>query len=411
MNWLFTPPPEARRVGHRGVQLALALALLYFPVCGLAGWPLGNGGRYLTVLAGPLALIFVAFHLQAERHALARQAWQFAAPFAPFLIAAGVILWVHPAVVVGDPFSRVLWAIPIALAAARLGITRRAVFSAAALGALAYAAVAFRDVYWLGAGRAGAAVNEIIFAETAMLCAGLALIGAAHEHREATALRAGWLIAGAAGIAAVALSGSRGPLLAAVWLIALAGATLWRRRAFAVIGLGVVAVVAALALAWFATPLAERVAAGRLEFDQYWAASQAPITSVGIRLELWRIALSSMNEHWLIGIGYSALSAAATALPALRFLSPEQLEPLHHFHADWAHALVAGGVILAGGLALTITALFRSARHDLARLWLIGAMLVFGLTDLAFFRKPTLTLFVAAWALLGTAPQSSDPPR
>ena len=217
------------RYGPVWLRTALALALLYYPVCGIAGLPLGNGGRYASVLAGPLALLYLLAGFRGGWRALAHEALRFVAPFGPFLAACLLALLVHRNAEVGDPFSRVLWTVPIVLAARRLGLTRTAVLSAAAVGALFYFGAAVVDLYVNGLPRAGVRVNEVIYAETASLCAGLAFIGALCERHPAARTRAFWLLAGSAGLVAVAMSGSRGPLLTTLWLVLVLGVTAARQ--------------------------------------------------------------------------------------------------------------------------------------------------------------------------------------
>jgi O-antigen ligase len=388
------------RYGPVWLRTALALALLYYPVCGIAGLPLGNGGRYASVLAGPLALLYLLAGFRGDWRALAHEALRFVAPFGPFLAASLLALLVHRNAEVGDPFSRVLWTVPIVLAARRIGLTRTAVFSAAAVGALFYLGAALLDVYVHGMPRAGARVNQVIFAETASLCAGLAFIGALGERHISVPTRVFWLLAGMAGIIAVAMSGSRGPLLTTLWLALLLGVTATRHGSRRAVALAVAAIGLAVAVVWSLLPSSGRLPLAVQEFEAYYGTAQPALTSIGIRLELWRIALTSMPDHWLFGYGYSTLEQLAPQLPALRFLPADLLEGLHHFHADWAHALMAGGVVLLAGLFTTAAALLYQARFDAGRCWLVGAMVIFGLSDLAFFRKPTLTLFVASYGLL-----------
>lgn len=391
------------------LRWSLLVALLYFPVCGLKELPLGGGGRYLSVLAGPLSLLFLLTYDRLRWRDALRDALQFASPFAPFLLACGMVLLAHPDATIGDPFSRVFWAAIIAAAATRVRPPRATVYSAAAIGAVAYLAVAVRDIRVLGAVRAGAEVNEIIFAQTAMLAAGLAIVGSYAERTSHWFWRLGWFFAGAGSLIAVGLSGSRGPLLAVFVLIALLAWDGWKRghRQTVVLGLFTSLAVVAAALVW--TPLGPRVQLGWTEAREYFLASNPTVTSVGIRLELWRIALVKIAEQPLLGFGYSTVHDLATQVGELRFMPPEILDQFHHFHSDWAHALMAGGFVLLAGLTISVIALLRQARGDLARGWLVLAMITFGLTDLAFFRKPGFTLFIAAWALLSTQqPSHSD---
>jgi hypothetical protein len=302
----------------------------------------------------------------------------------------------------------VLWTVPIVLAAKRIGLTRSAVFSAAALGALGYFSVALFDVVVTGLPRAGIKVNEVIFAETASLSAGLALVAVVCERRASLWLRIGWFTGGMAGLIAVAMTGSRGPLLATLWLVLLLGVAARHRAHWRAIAVALPGLALGMTLLLTLTPVGDRLQLAAHEIEGYYAAAEPTLTSIGIRLHLWSIVLSSAPDHWLLGYGYSTLQELAPRLPALEVLPDALLANLHHFHADWAHALMAGGLVLLAGLAWTIAALLWQARADAGRSWLVGAMLVFGLTDIAVFRKPTLTLFVAAYGLLLVARDTPD---
>lgn len=369
---------------------------------------MGGGGRYLSILAGPLSLIFLLIWFPRNWRETAAQAVGFATPFLPLLLACLLVVVIHPSATIGDPFSRVFWASFIFLAAARLSLPRTAVYSAAAIGASVYCLVAIRDVFFLGAVRAGNDVNEIVFAETAMLTGGIAIVGALTSKGSSPALRILWSLLGGAGLCAVALSGSRGPLLATFLLGGFAIAHGWRQGHHKAIVATILTLGVAVGVALLYAPLADRIVLAGTQTQEYFSASSPTLTSIGIRLELWRITLESLPQQPVFGYGYSTVGDLATRLPSLKFLPPEILYSFQHFHADWAHALMAGGLVLLIGLSASIVLLARTARHDMARLWLLSAMVVFGLTDLAFFRKPTLTLFIAAWALLVASSQRTD---
>lgn len=361
---------------------------------------MGNGGRYLSVLAGPLAILYLLYSYRDGGRRLALEIWRVVSPFAPWLAACAIALLVHTHTEVGDPFTRMLWAVPIALAAQRIGLRRSAVFTAAAWGSLAYLATALRDVVYLDLPRGGVGVNEVVFAQTATLCAGLALIGAVFHTSAPRSSRLAWLIAAIGGIGAVALSGSRGPLLA-LFTLAMAIGLHGMRRGHAREALVTLFLLGAAATAILATtPLSERLMMIATETRDYFATPHAPITSIGIRLELWKIALEAGAADPFFGPGYLRLAELSGRFPQLGFLPPDLLQLTPHFHADWAHALVAGGLVLLGGLVASMTALAWSARHDPAKLWLICAMAIFGLSDLAFFTKASVSLFFAAWVLL-----------
>ena len=164
-------PVWARRV--------LLAALLWYPAIGLDYLPFGNSGRYLTVLAGPLSILFLLVWHHRDWRGLVADAWDWLIPFLPLLLAyIAVLLWHHIPKPEADLVKRILWAGVIYLAAKRVGVPRIALCWATALGAFAYLVAALWDVLYLGLPRANGGSNEIHFAIAAMWLAGLCLLEA-----------------------------------------------------------------------------------------------------------------------------------------------------------------------------------------------------------------------------------------
>ena len=143
------------------------------------------------------------------------------------------------------------------------------------------------------------------------------------------------------------------------------------------------------------------------EVDHYYNEATFTYTSVGGRLEIWRIGWLILVEHPAFGAGFTTFAELMKTMPSVGRIDPE-IVAQPHFHNDWVQSAALGGGVLLCGHLLTLLLLARRARHDTARLWLLAAAVTFGLTDLIVHRKVMLSFFVAAWALYAAAGQPDE---
>lgn len=395
--------PLGSTVAPLWARRALLAALLWYPAIGLDYLPFGNSGRYLTVLAGPLSILFLIVWHHRDWRGLVADAWDWLIPFLPLLLAyIAVLLWHHIPKPEADLVKRILWAGVIYLAAKRVGVPRIALCWATALGAFAYLVAALWDVLYLGLPRANGGSNEIHFAIAAMWLAGLCLLEALEREDVSLPTRIVWTCAGFGALATCVLSGTRGALLALVPLYLLSAWVAHGRSRVALrVGAAVPLVAAACAMVFY-DPFEARLLDVWQEVDHYYSEATFTFTSVGARLEIWRIGWLILMEQPTFGAGFTTFAELMKAMPSVGRIDPEILaQP--HFHNDWVQSAALGGCILLCGHLLTLVLLARRARHDTARLWLLAAAVTFGLTDLIVHRKVMLSFFVAAWALYAAA--------
>jgi (heptosyl)LPS beta-1,4-glucosyltransferase len=266
---------------------------------------------------------------------------------------------------------RLLLIVPIYLFLSRVDGLERAWWTGLAAGAALAGAYAIG--FTLGgaqgewAERVGGSTNPIYFggivlAFAVMLLPRVADAGLDLPHR----LLAGGAVA--LGLAASALSGSRGAWLALVPLLVLYLATLGARLQPAWrYGLPAVIVAFAVALSLLpGIPLGERVA-------EAWQALREPspelarTDTLGIRWALWQLSAERIGEAWWFGHGPGGFREALETAAAEGRLPPWMLE-YHHPHNQYLSVLMIAGV--PGLVALVL--LFGVPLRRFARLWSSG---------------------------------------
>ncbi|MFM2074270.1 MAG: hypothetical protein RJB34_575 [Pseudomonadota bacterium] len=300
---------------------------------------------------------------------------------------------------------------------------------ALALGSLLAFIYAAYQVFGLGMARAeGATGNPIPFGNTAIVLCGVALVAGVMFPFEGTHAR--WkrmfvVAGGAAGAGTSLLSGSKGGWMS-LFIIGLTVAYLatqhwpvWRRH------LTAVAVVAALLTAGLLAPshvVKDRVVLG-LQGGWHWVKTGQVIeTSVGMRLEIWRLSLKVIAEKPWLGHGSVGAHQRWDELSQQPGASPE-LSQLHQSNKKFVSseneligALQGGGVLGALGLLMGYLgvwlAFWRWRNHpdaEVKTLSTIGLLLVpmyleFGLSVAVFginvFRSVFVTLAVGLLVLI-----------
>lgn len=382
--------------------------LLCYPIMAIKWLPFGGGGRYLSVLAGPISLILLFLAPRSEIRPLLWSAWRWAQPFLPFVLLWGFAqLWhaYDPPELM--PFSRLFWSAALFLGARLAGVRYRHLAIAAGIGAVTYGVVAMVEVYGLGRGRAWGGTYENRFGQYAVwlsaLCCLHVVFGKPGEHSRLM----NYFLLGASlfGVLATVLSGARGSLLAllVVFFVILQQAA-DRKRAWLIVG-GLLSFV--LAVGFLYPPISHRMALAINNAWHYFNDPEFHPTSVGIRLELARISFLMLLEHPLLGPGYTSLEQLFQSHPALGEGSRLLLTTIS-FHNDWSQAIGIGGGVLLSALLMTCIWLWRAARGDVYRQAILGFTLVFGLSELFITNKLGLSLLMGAWALYAAAVSNQE---
>lgn len=408
---------------NRNIRYLLIGLLCLYPVVGARVLPFGDGGRYLSVLAAPISVLLIWYAILTRQLAL-REGWsegvKWLLPLLPFTLAFWVSTLIHPGTEMhGETFSRIIYGALLFIAARLLGVRVHHLLWGCFFAGLVYFAIAVHDVFMLsserissgykvylgedGAIRAGGGSNPIHFGQITFFLFGVLVLGvfsgaAKHDVKVASL----WLLSIALLVAATLLTLSRGPLLAIVPLVLLVFyiADQSLRKWIAVLSFSGV-VLAGITLVAYPDALA-RIMLAWTEVHRYFTEPSFTFSSVGARLEMWRIALIAWSQNPLQGVGFISYQQLQADLPMLGTIDP--IVAIHpHLHNDYMQGVVQGGALLLSGLVATQVLIAVLHRKNVYLLWLVFAWVFFSFVDLLFFKKSMLTMFVSAYALFAAA--------
>ncbi|RQW25912.1 O-antigen ligase domain-containing protein [Rhodobacteraceae bacterium CH30] len=404
---------------NRGVRYLLIGLLCLYPVVGARILPLGDGGRYLSVLAAPVSTLLIGYAIATRQFSLRDgflEGFKWLLPLLPFTFAFWVSTLVHPGTEMhGDTFSRIIYGFLLFLAARLLGVRVQHLLWGAFFAGLVYFAIAMHDLFILspekisagykvylgegGAIRAGGGSNPIHFGQVTVFLFGILVLGVfsggtKHDAKVASL----WLFAIALSIVATLLTLSRGPLLAIIPLALLVFyiADQSLKKWIAILFFSGVVLVAVMLIAY--PDALSRIMLAWTEVHRYFTEPAFTFSSVGARLEMWRIALLAWSANPLLGVGFISYPQLQTDLPMLGIIDP--IVAIHpHLHNDYMQSVVQGGTLLLFGLVATQVLIAILHRKNVYIVWLVLAWVFFSFVDLLFFKKSMLTMFVSAYAL------------
>lgn len=393
----------------QGLWRVVALGiLLCYPIMVVKWIPFGGGARYLNVLAAPVCLVLLWQAPREEIRGLLMSAVRWGMPFLPFVVVWTIAqLWHGYDPLDLNPPMRLLWCALLFLGARLAGVNYRHLAIVAGLGATVYCGVALVEVYGLGRVRAWGGTYENRFGQFSIWVASLCFLHVFLEKvtGESRSVSALLLLAGALGCISTWLSGSRGALLALLVLIATALlSTANRRRGLLA---AIILTSAVLVFSLFYAPMYQRLELTFGQAKDYFNEAEFSPTSIGIRLELFRIAFLTFLDHPVIGPGYTSLRQLYETHPAFGVARPEMLE-IPGFHNDWSQTIGIGGGLLLVSLVSTCLWMGRSALKNVYQLAFLGFAVVFSFSEIFFTNKMGLSLLMASWALYSAAEQNKE---
>lgn len=280
----------------------------------------------------------------------------------------------------------------------------------ACIVSFAYAAI---EVFVLGHPRATAGMaNAIPYGDTAVLSAGLAMVGFS---RLGTRMR--WIAVAAflCGIGGAFLSQTRGALLALplvgivliLHLWPLIRARLWQA------GLAAIAAVGTLGVLAVVMHLPQRVDEVRQALHSETLGQDRDV-STAHRVYLWTYGVAAFREAPVLGYGSQN---AVTEVRARAARDGIVLPPYRHLHNEFLSIGVGRGLLGLAAMLLLLAApiiiAFRSARDERFRdrrafaVLLSGCYALFGLTNLLFSHDQTNTVFASCYLVLLVAAHQS----
>ena len=131
-------------------------------------------------------------------------------------------------------------------------------------------------------------------------------------------------------------------------------------------------------------------------------------SSVGLRLAMWKAAFVDLiPKHFFFGIG----DVEQINLPALipnSNIGPRFLAKLTHFHNEGINILVMGGLLLFIVSNWLLYRLFVIAKNEPVQLCLLVGTVAWGITEVAFFHKQFLFVFLSIWFLYDCATRNEQ---
>jgi O-antigen ligase len=369
-----------------------------------------NGGYVLAYALMVLTLVvIVALLIARGRWSIGPAGWCFLAAFA--LIAIAFTIDGDAPLMVN--FIFLLAFVPLSSWFSRFAAPDSAAVVSwlALVGTLLSAVTALYEI-WLGNSRAEGWWSDPIWAAEAALVLGFLCLVALPVMQ--SRWRFALLLGPAIGIGIVALSGSRGPLLAAPVIAVALMLTSFRPWWKQIAALGVVVIVAGALALPFAPKVLERIERTSTVIVQLVTTGTIKEKSAGARLAFWKAGTAAFVDKPLTGYGWSKrVRAAYEYLPdkGKKFdAKGSGLRGNHHLHADILDMGVSGGVLglLAYGLILLAPLLgaFRSVRDSQFAARMTGAVVLSvgyaacGLTYLMFGYEFHTTLYVCLAAIV-----------
>jgi O-antigen ligase len=277
---------------------------------------------------------------------------------------------------------------------------------AAAIVALAHALV---QIFVLGHPRATAGMaNAIPYGDTAILTAGLSMVGFSRLSRR---MKVFALTAAMSGIAGCLLSQTRGALLALPLMAVVAGAHLWpivRRRT----GRAIIAAAAIVAVAGLFGTVAKIPA----RFEALRASVETPEPArwhdpaTAHRVVLWTYGLEAFIQRPMLGYGSQN---AVDEVRERAAIGGFELPPYRHLHNEFITTAVGRGLLglmvllllLAAPVIMAVGSPRDERYHDRVAfgVMLSGGYALFGLTNLLFSHDQMNTVFATAYFVLVVA--------
>lgn len=416
----FFNPEYPCQYGPQWVNKILLVLVCCYPFIGARFLPLGDSGRYLSVLIAPIGLLYLIFLVKRKSLIYLLDGVRKLIPWLPFFIAFIIISFLHQRNFNTSQISlRIVFAIILYACARALQIRHRQLLIAAAIGACLYLICSFLDIltyyyptilqleiprhltekgiYRVGGGGG----NPIHFANASMWLAGICTLGVFYKNTF-TKVEKYFLSISAVIVLLVCLATqSRGALLASIPLVVLVSFQVDQKFkklifVFVLLALGSIFLLATQ------TEFFHRIK--RIFYDLYYYITEPNfiISSVSARLEMWYLSLHSWQDHFFIGVGIPNIQELITLYPPKIAIHPAILmQP--HFHNDWMQAISLGGLLLLLGLLISFILIIVNSRKDPVLLWIVLAAFCFGLSDLIMFQNTMLTFFIAVWALFSAS--------
>lgn len=412
------------------ICLFFIFSLLLFAACPITWTPWGGNWKYIYKISFPLACISSFYILTNKRNLkiFLQRLFYFLIPLLPFVCALGIICLIH------TPARELFWINPLtilkiilfssyifAIATFLKRITKKTFFITCASSCFLF----FADVCWTAY---DFNVNILhirnyvrpwctIYAHCAVILAGLSLFGCFTLDHCSRLVRfftlSGALLGYAVSLGFLATRSVLGSVLVAITCI------LWtklkeKKVSFKPVFALIIPIIIGISFSNLPARFNELTVElnnipcysqiietiHKIETNQHLDPAEAEIhrklnSNMGARIAVWAIGNEQLIEHPWLGTGCGHPGCFYDGNKLFAYLP----SPLVHFHSDYVQTPVIGGLLLLFGLVATQFWLLIRARHSPIKLFLIASVISFGVVDLSFLEKYTLTVFMGAWVI------------
>lgn len=400
-----------RQVTTEKVAHYLALVFLLYPIMVVKYVPFGGGARYLTVLSSLAAILILVIGRSdaGGRHNITKSLFRFASPFLPLIGGLSILALIHHEMMDLNVIALAVLCSTLMYAALRMtDLTEHHLAFAAAIAGWLYMITACYDVFYLGRDRAWGGVYENRFAEFCVLNIGFCLIYSARNWSFISKNVKLFMLFSLFALGfSLLLTGSRGPFLAFISLLIYVISKNFRNKWFLIVLFASV-LVAGVMIFQFHSAYTERV---RLAFEEIWRyihSGQVRGSSVGMRLEFWRIAIETTPLDHFFGKGKMPYIVIAEKFPAVRdgalfmneFYTNAGMINAWGSDGDIPQLIGYGGYFLLLIYCLTFFSLLRAGKLNMYKIWVLSCAFFFGLGEVVFFHRIGFAMLVSCWALV-----------
>lgn len=381
-----------------GLQVILLVSLCLFVFNAMPYPNFLRHGKYLWKLCIPLILLLLILDRRLFDREFAKCNLY---PWLPIIIANLVLLFVHGNLPAGTPLGNLAIVIIAGALLSRAElITFEGLFKVNVATCFVLIMSGVLDVFVFNRAVPGELINQNIFAGVAILLGGFLILGCFELNLVDKRIKVLGLSIGVATVVLALSTQCRTALLCGFVLVIMVLFFAFKNYGLKkTIAMAFFILFIAFAYFVFDHSLFAKITKVTAEVERWRSSDEVVATSVGIRLAMWKFAFGDILPSYpFFGVGRMEGSQIAKLFDYHQ-IDPAYISNWTHFHNDIVQMLVSGGGLQFLGGAGTFVLLYRSARRSMPLLWLLLCGLVFGQTEIFFFRQNTFVCFATLWIL------------
>ncbi|MCG9058947.1 hypothetical protein LH452_08315 [Laribacter hongkongensis] len=377
--------------------------ILLYPIMVIGYLPFGGGIRYYSVLI-PVAILLLTTNLIKNNYPsfknTPKSIWQLITPFTPFtpFIACAIVtsLYHDSIKTLNNINIQILYAFLLSILLSQQKINLSTIIKSNALACAAFFITSMYEIFLLDRSRAWGLVYENTFGQFSVLCTGICMI-AMRKHSLTPKEKYLLISSIAMGTAAALMSGSRGALLP---LICLFSYLFLNKKNISTIVTCAALILIPAAIA--TTKSMERIRLLFLETANYISHGEFMNSSIGIRLELWKISLKSLSTDHPYGFGSIPFIQLGEKIPEIK----NSTDYMHQYfsgggnslpwmlHGDIPQIIIIGGPLLLLGFIISAIFLYKQYNKNAFQTWVLFCAFIWGWSELIIFNRISFGLIL-----------------